>query len=140
MVHRLSPEPAGSPVVVWGLSYAVVCGILVPQPGIEPMSPALGCWGNPRLPLVIVSLRCYFFSLSSDYKVLIPFFQCVFINEAVACHRGSEPGSESLRPSLSTYQVSCNPGLLQPRSPALQADSLPSEPPRKPLTYLNNCK
>ena len=83
---------------------------LVPQPGIEPVSPALGRWGNPRLPLVI-SLRCYYFSLSLDYKVLIDFFQCVFINEAVVCHRGSEPDSESLRPSLSTYQVSCNPGL-----------------------------
>lgn len=82
----MGPEPAGSPVVVWGLSYAVVCGTLVPNQGIEPMSPALGRWGNPHLPLVVI--LGVTFSLSSDYKVLIPFFS-VFINEAVACHRGS---------------------------------------------------
>ena len=31
----------GSVVAVHGLSYSAACGILVPQPGIEPMSPAL---------------------------------------------------------------------------------------------------
>ena len=114
-LHSVCSRAPGSPIVAWRLSYAVVCGILVPQPGIEPVSPALGRWGNPCLPLVIISLRCYFFSLSLDYKVLIDFFQCVLINEAVVCHRGSESDSESLRPSLSTYQVSCNPDLLHCR-------------------------
>ena len=28
-----------------------------------------------------------------------------------------------------------NPGIKQPGSPALQADSLPSEPPGKPLSF-----
>ena len=69
-------------------------GGLVPQPGIEPVSPALGRWGNPHFLLVMISLRCYFFSLSLDCKVLIDFFQYVFINEAVVCHRVSEPDSE----------------------------------------------
>ena len=32
----------------------------------------------------------------------------------------------------------CNPGI-EPRSPALQVDSLPSEPPRKPaIAYCDN--
>ena len=34
-------ERAGSVVVVHGLSCPAACGILVPQPGIEPTSPAL---------------------------------------------------------------------------------------------------
>ena len=34
-------ECAGSVVVVRGLSYSMACGILVPQPKIEPLSPAL---------------------------------------------------------------------------------------------------
>ena len=32
-----------------------------------------------------------------------------------------------------------NPGI-KPRSPALQQDSLPSEPPQKPLLYISNHK
>ena len=35
--------------------------------------------------------------------------------------------------------VSANPGI-KPRSPALQADSLPSEPPGKPQKPIQNCK
>ena len=34
-------EPMGSGVAVWGLGCPVACGILVPQPGIQPVSPAL---------------------------------------------------------------------------------------------------
>ena len=34
-------EGLGSVVVAWGLSYPEACGILVPQPGIKPTSPAL---------------------------------------------------------------------------------------------------
>ena len=36
-----APEHVGSVVVVCGLSCPVACGILVPQPGIKPASPAL---------------------------------------------------------------------------------------------------
>ena len=35
------PEHTGSVVAVHGLSCPAACGILVPQPGIEPASPAL---------------------------------------------------------------------------------------------------
>ena len=37
------------------------------------------------------------------------------------------------------HYVSANPGI-EPRSPALQADSLPSEPPGKPQKPTKNCK
>ena len=46
MVHRLSgcgalaAECTGSIVAARGLRYSVACGIIVPQPGIEPRSPA----------------------------------------------------------------------------------------------------
>ena len=36
-----APEQAGSVVVAHGLSCPMACGILVPQPGMEPMSPTL---------------------------------------------------------------------------------------------------
>lgn len=36
-----SLRPVGSPVVAHALSGSVACGVLVPQPGIEPKSPAL---------------------------------------------------------------------------------------------------
>ena len=36
-----APELMGSVVVTCGLGCPVACGILLPQPGIEPMSPAL---------------------------------------------------------------------------------------------------
>ena len=36
-----APKRAGSVVVAHGLSCPVACGILVPRPGIEPVSPAL---------------------------------------------------------------------------------------------------
>ena len=36
-----APEHMGSVVAVHGLSCPVACGILVPQPGIKPASPAL---------------------------------------------------------------------------------------------------
>ena len=36
-----APEHAGSVVAANGLSCPAACGILVPQPGIEPASPAL---------------------------------------------------------------------------------------------------
>ena len=36
-----APEHVGSVVVVCGLSYPAACGILVPQPGMELVSPAL---------------------------------------------------------------------------------------------------
>ena len=38
---NLSLQHMNSPVVVRGLSCSAACGILVPGPGIEPMSPAL---------------------------------------------------------------------------------------------------
>ena len=41
LVVAQAPERVGSIVVVPGLSYLAACGILVPQPGIEPTSPAL---------------------------------------------------------------------------------------------------
>ena len=36
-----APERVGSVVVVRGLSCPMACGILVPRPGIKPVSPAL---------------------------------------------------------------------------------------------------
>ena len=41
IIRDLSLWLTGSLVVAWGLSYSEECGILVPRPGIEPMSPAL---------------------------------------------------------------------------------------------------
>ena len=36
-----APERAGSVVAALELSCSVACGILVPRPGVKPMSPAL---------------------------------------------------------------------------------------------------
>ena len=49
-----APERTGSVVVVCGLSCPTACGILVPQPGIEPASPALedGFLTTSELPLL----------------------------------------------------------------------------------------
>ena len=41
--HGLSPECPCSAALVYGLSCSRTCGILVPQPGMEPRSPALQC-------------------------------------------------------------------------------------------------
>ena len=41
VAHGLSLRRRSSVVVACGLSCPVACGILVPQPGIEPVSPAL---------------------------------------------------------------------------------------------------
>ena len=64
VVHRLSgcgalaAEYTGSTVAARGLRYSVACGIIVPQPGIKPRSPALQgrflTTGPPGRSLVLV--------------------------------------------------------------------------------------
>jgi len=102
----------------------------LPDPGIEPSSPAPPAdalpselWGKP------LSI-CYAKSLQSCPTLCDP------IN-------GSPPGSPSLGFARQEYQsgLPCpSPGYLpdpgiKPGSPALQADSLPSNPPAKPKHY-----
>ena len=54
----------GSVLVVYGLSCPVACGILVPQPGVKPVSPTLAggffATGLPReIPLIIFFFNIY---------------------------------------------------------------------------------
>ena len=61
-----APEHVGSVAAVCGLSCPVACGILVPQPGIEPGSPALQGRFLTTGPL-LKSLVLYYFYLCMFY-------------------------------------------------------------------------
>ena len=106
-------------LAVLGLSCSMQtfsCGVChVPWPGIEPRLPALGARSLSYWTTREVSIHSLLIELSrQEYWNGLPSpSQGMFLTQ------GSDPG-------------------IEPTSPALQVDSLASEPPGKPKIYLSN--
>ena len=100
----------------------------LPNPGIEPTSPALQADALPsespgklKVGSVLVGQSCLTLCVTRPVIHQVPLFMGFFRQEYWSGLPFPSPGDLP------------NPGI-EPTSPALQADALPSEPPGKPFT------